>query len=128
MDFAIWRNTEIVMKIDALNSVVALILAALLSYGCYAFCGSEDMRLLITIASFIELSVVGIGTFAVSFADQRRGTMFRILSGIFLGVLVAANGLAMLFGFSIPLYVILFGLILVLYLLLGGFVARTELA
>lgn len=116
------------MKIDALNTVVALILAALLSYGCYAFCGSEDMRLLITIASFVELSVVGIGSLAVSFADQRRGVMFRILSGIFFAVLVAANGFAMLLGFSTPLYIILCGLLLVLYLLLGGFVARTELS
>ena len=128
MDSAIWHKIEIVMKIDALNTVVALILAALLSYGCYAFCGSEDMRLLITIASFVELSVVGIGTFAVSFADQRRGVMFRILSGIFFAVLVGANGFAMLLGFSTPLYIILCGLLLVLYLLLGGFVARTELS
>ena len=88
------------MKIDALNTVVALILAALLSYGCYAFCGSEDMRLLITIASFVELSVVGIGTFAVSFADQRRGVMFRILSGIFFVVMVLVNGAALYFAFS----------------------------
>ena len=116
------------MKIDILNTIVALILAALLSYGCYALCQAEDIRLLLTITSFVELSVVGIGTLAVSFADQRRGVMFRILSGVFFVVMVLVNGAALYFAFSTPLYVILSGLTALLYLLTGGFVARTELA
>lgn len=116
------------MKIDILNTVIALFLAALLSYGGYAVCQMEDTRLLIAIASFLELSLVGIGTLAVSFADQRRGVMFRILSGIIYAVMLLVNGLALYIGFSIPTYVILCGLIFLLYLLVGGFVARTELA
>ena len=116
------------MKIDILNTVVALIIAALLSYGCYALCQVENIRLILTIFSFVELSVVGIGTLAVSFADQRRGVMFRILSGIIYAVMLLVNGLALYIGFSIPTYVILCGLIFLLYLLIGGFVARTELA
>lgn len=116
------------MKINVLNTIVALILAALLSYGCYALCQVEDIRLLITITSFVELSVVGIGTLAVSFADQRRSVIFRILSGIFFAVMVLVNGVVLYFSFSTTFYVILCGLIFLLYLLIGGFIARTELA
>ena len=128
MDSAIWHNTGIAMKIDVLNTVIAVILAALLSYGCYVLCNEEELRLLITIASFIELSIVGIGTIAVSFADKRRGVMFRILSGLFFAALVLVNGAALYFGFSIPLYIILSGIILVMYLLFGGSIARAELS
>lgn len=116
------------MKLDALNTIVALLLSALLAYGCYALCKIDDLRLLITIASFIQLSITGIGAFAVKLPDERKTMMFGLASKIFFVIVAALNLVAIFISLTIPFYIILSGILLLAYILAAGFVARAEQA
>lgn len=116
------------MKLDILNATVALLLSALLAYGCYALCTIDDLRLLVTIASFVQLAVTGIGAFAIKLNDERRSVMFGLASKIFFVAIAALNFAAIFIHLTIPFYIILSGIVLLAYVIVAGFVARAEQA
>lgn len=116
------------MKVNLVNSLIATAFAGLLAYGCYALCDHSEVQLLITIASFVQFAVLGLGTMAVSLPEGRSTVMFRILSGVFFGIAITSNLIFACFNFKVPLYIILNGLVLLIYLLSAVGVARAKQA
>ena len=116
------------MKVNLVNSLIAAAFAGLLAYGCYALCDHSGVQLLVTIASFVQFAVLGLGTMAVSLSEGRSTVMFRILSGIFFGIAVISNLTFACFDFNVPLYVILNGVVLLVYLLSALGIARAKQA
>lgn len=114
------------MKINVVNSLVASALAALIAYGCYALGDYQEVQLLVTIAAFVQFAIFGLGTLAVSLPDSRMTVMFRILSGVFLGVALISNLIFACFNFNVPLYIILNGVVMLIYVLSAVGIARAN--
>lgn len=114
------------MKIDAIRTVIAVAISALLAYACYEICDHERIRWTITIGAFLTIVIPSILSMGVVTKESRTSLMLVILSWVVLILEIAVNFTFVFFDFSIPTYVIVNGIIICLYALTYSSMYRTQ--
>lgn len=105
------------MKTNIVKSIIAIAFSALLAYACYAICKYDEIRWLLTIASFVMFCVMSVMTFGLKAKSERSSVVLCVLSGTLLTVAIIMNFVFAFFDFSVPVYIILNGIVLLAYLM-----------
>ena len=105
------------MKINFVQTIIAIVLSLLISYGLYSFHDSEN-KILLSLGSFIFLAVTLVITIGVNFEQSRTTTNVRVVSGIFFVIAFVSNLLFSFFTFSSPSYIITNGILLLIFILI----------
>lgn len=115
------------MKVNFVNSLIAVAISALLAYVCYEICDYERIQWVITIGAFITIALPALFAIGVSVKEQRGSIMLKTLSYVFFIMELVANGIFVFFDFQVPLYVIINGLLLLIYLLIYNSIYKTHM-
>jgi hypothetical protein len=99
------------MKINFVQTIIAIAVSALIAYGLYSFHDSEN-KILLSAGSFIFLAITLTLTIGTSFDLPRTTTNVRVVSGIFFAVALISNLIFTFIAFSIPSYVITNGILM----------------
>ena len=114
------------MKVNALYSVIAATISALLAYGIYSFCRSEN-ELLMAIGSFLFMGFPLFLAMGVSSPAKRSSANIKVLALVFFLIALAVNILfACLSHFSTPLYIIINGITVLVFFLIYHSIHSTK--
>lgn len=113
------------MKINSIKAIIAICVSGLIAYGFYSF-HKTDSKLLLSLGSFVFLSLTLLFTLSISFSLSRTTTMIRTVSGIFFAIAFVSNLLFSFFNFSTPIYVIINGIAIMTYALIAYSVSRAK--
>ena len=106
------------MKINFVETIIAIAVSLLIAYGLYSFHDSEN-KILLSAGSFVFLATTLILTIGTSFELPRTTTNVRVVSGIFFAVALISNLIFTFIAFSIPSYVITNGILLLVFILIA---------
>ncbi|MEJ6736431.1 MAG: hypothetical protein QNK84_05295 [Flavobacteriales bacterium] len=106
------------MKLNFVQTIIAIVLSILIAYGLYSFHASEN-KMLLSLGSFIFLATTLIITIGVNFEQSRTTTNVRVVSGIFFIIAFASNLIFSFFTFSPPSYIITNGILLLIFILIS---------
>lgn len=106
------------MKINFVQTIIAIAVSLLIAYGLYSFHDSEN-KILLSAGSFVFLTTTLILTIGTSFELPRTTTNVRVVSGIFFAVALISNLIFTFIAFSIPSYVITNGILLLVFILIA---------
>jgi hypothetical protein len=106
------------MKINFVQTIIAIAVSLLIAYGLYSFHGSDN-KLLLSVGSFVFLSVTLIISIGASFELPRTTTNIRVVSGVFFVVALISNLIFTFINFSVPSYVITNGILLLVFILIA---------
>lgn len=115
------------MKVNFVNSLIAVAISALLAYACYEICDYERVQWVITIGAFITIALPVLFAMGISAKEQRGAIMLKTLSYVFFVMELVANGIFVFFDFQVPVYVIINGLLLLIYLLIYNSIYKTHM-
>jgi hypothetical protein len=113
------------MKINTIKVIIAICVSGLIAYGFYSF-HKTDNKLLLSLGSFVFLSLTLLFTLSISFSLSRTTTMIRTVSGIFFAIAFVSNLLFSFFNFSTPIYVIINGIVIMAYALIAYSIGRAK--
>jgi hypothetical protein len=105
------------MKINFIQTVIAIAVSLLIAYGLYSFHISEN-KILVSGGSFVFLSVTLIFAIGTSFELPRTKINARVVSGIFFAIALISNLIFTFSNFSVPSYIIGNGIAFLLYILI----------
>lgn len=105
------------MKIKVIPSIIVALLCALIAYGLYILC-SSDNNLLVSIGFGVMALCTLLAIFGVSFEPHRTSVNIKVTSIVFFLLALISNVIFAFVQFSVPLYVIVNGIILLLWLLI----------
>ena len=106
------------MKINFVQTIIAIALSLLISYGLYSFHNSEN-KMLLSVGSFVFLALTLIITIGASFELPRTTTNVKVVSGVFFAVALISNLIFTFIKFSVPSYVIINGILLLVFILIA---------
>ena len=106
------------MKINFLQTIIAIAVSLLIAYGLYSFHDSEN-KILLSVGSFVFLAITLVLTIGTSFQLPRTTTNVRVVSGIFFAVALISNLIFTFVAFSVPSYVITNGILLLVFILIA---------
>jgi len=106
------------MKINFVQTIIAIAVSLLIAYGLYSFHESEN-KILLSAGSFVFLAVTLIITIGASFELPRTTTNVKVVSGIFFAIALISNIVFTFVTFSVPLYVITNGILLLVFILIA---------
>jgi len=104
------------MKINFIPIVIAVFMAAFISYGFYSLHDGQN-KVLLGLSSFLFNSSILAMTIAVSFDSSRTTTNIRVLSSVFLLISLISNLIFSFTDFSIPSYVVTNGVLFLIFIL-----------
>jgi hypothetical protein len=104
------------MKINFVQTIIAIALSLLVAYGLYSFHLGEN-KLLLSAGSFVFLATTLVMTIGASFDLPRTTTNIRVVSLIFFAVALISNLIFTFINFSVPSYVIINGILLLVFIL-----------
>ena len=113
------------MKINSIKAIIAICVSGLIAYGFYSF-HKTDSKLLLSLGSFLFLSLTLLFTLSISFSLSRTTTMIRTVSGIFFVLAFVSNLLFSFFNFSTPIYIIINGIAIMTYALTAYSIGRAK--
>ena len=113
------------MKINFVQTIIAIALSLLISYGLYSFHNSEN-KMLLSAGSFLFLALTLIITIGASFELPRTTTNVKVVSGIFFAVALISNLIFTFIKFSVPSYVIINGILLLVFILIAYSINRVK--
>ncbi|MBQ5992737.1 MAG: hypothetical protein IJL57_00175 [Bacteroidales bacterium] len=114
------------MKVNALYSIIAVAIAALIAYGIYSFCRSEN-ELLMAIGSFLFIGFPLFLAMGVSSPAKRSSANMKVLAVVFFLLMLALNILfACLSHFSTPLYIITNGIAVLVFFIIYHSIYSTK--
>jgi hypothetical protein len=105
------------MKINFVQTSIAIALSFLLAYGFYSFNKSEN-KLVLGIGSFIFLASTLVVMIAMNFELNRTTSNIRVVSSVFFVFGLIINLIFSFILFSIASYIITNGIFLLLFLLI----------
>lgn len=105
------------MKINLVQTIIAIAVSALIAYGLYSFHESEN-KILLSLGSFVFLATTLVLSIGTSFQLPRTTTNVRVVSGIFFAVALISNLIFTFIAFSVPSYVITNGILLLGFILI----------
>jgi hypothetical protein len=103
------------MKINFLQTIIAIAMSLLIAYGIFSFHVFEN-KLLLSTGSFVFLSASLILTMGTSFELPRTTTNVRVVSGIFFIMALISNLVFTFIDFTVPSYVIINGILLLVFI------------
>ena len=106
------------MKINFVQTIIAIAVSLLIAYGLYSFHNSEN-KILLSAGSFVFLATTLVLTIGTSFQLPRTTTNVRIVSGIFFAVALISNLIFTFVAFSVPSYVITNGILILVFILIA---------
>jgi len=106
------------MKVNFVQTIIAIAVSLLIAYGLYSFHDSEN-KILLSAGSFVFLAVTLILTIGTSFELPRTTTNVRVVSGIFFAIALISNLVFTFLNFSIPSYIIINGILLLVFILIA---------
>ena len=113
------------MSLNTIPAMIVMGISALLSYAFFSF---QDIAnaLLLSICSFIFLTVTGLFAVGISYDNKVTSINVRAASLLFFMIFVAGNILFSLMDFKMQTYVVTGGVLLLLYLLIIYSVTRSR--
>jgi hypothetical protein len=105
------------MKINFVQTIIAISVSLLIAYGLYSFHNSEN-KILLSGGSFVFLTVTLIFAIGTSFELPRTTTNVRVVSGIFFAIALFSNLIFTFLNFSVPSYIIINGILLLVFILI----------
>ena len=106
------------MKINFVQTIIAIAVSLLIAYGLYSFHDSEN-KILLSVGSFVFLATALVMAIVASFELPRTTTNIRVVSGIFFVIALISNLIFMFINFSVPSYVIINGILLLVFILIA---------
>jgi hypothetical protein len=106
------------MKINIVQTIIAIAVSLLIAYGLYSFHDSEN-KILLSAGSFVFLATTLVLSIGISFELPRTTTNVRVISGIFFAVALISNLIFTFVAFSVPSYVITNGILLLVFILIA---------
>ena len=106
------------MKINPVNSLIAVVLSALLAYALWSIEGA--IRNYVAVGSFVFCVATLLPLMGGSFENERRGINLRVIAGVFLGLGLAINVVFPLFEFSATAYIIVSALAFLVYVFIAN--------
>lgn len=114
------------MKVNTLYSIIAVTIAALIAYGIYSFCRSEN-EVILAIGSFLFIGFPLFLAMGVSSLAKRSSANMKMLAVVFFLIALVVNILfACLSHFSIPLYIITNGITALIFFLIYHSIYSTK--
>ena len=113
------------MKLNFIQTIIALSISLLISYGFYSL-GSGENKIILSLGSFVFLASTLITMLAVSFEYPRTTTNVRVLSGVFFVVAMISNLIFIFINFSVPSYIIISGVLFLIYLLITNLIYKAN--
>ncbi|MCC7332521.1 MAG: hypothetical protein IT232_07935 [Flavobacteriales bacterium] len=113
------------MKINFVQTIIAIAVSLLIAYGLYSFHDSEN-KILLSSGSFVFLATTLVMTIGASFELPRTTTNIRVVSGIFFAVALVSNLIFSFVTFSVPLYIIANGILILIFLLIIYSIANAK--
>lgn len=105
------------MKLNLVQSIVAVAISILISYAIYSFHTGEN-KILLCIGNFVLLASTLIICIGASFELPRTTTNVRVLSILFFLIALVINLVFTFINFSIPSYVVTNGITFLLFFLI----------
>lgn len=106
------------MKINFAQTIIAIAVSALIAYGLYNFHDGEN-KILLSVGSFVFLSVTLALSIGVNFGQSRTTANIRVVSVIFFVIALISNIVFNFLSFSEPSYIITNGILLLIYILIA---------
>lgn len=113
------------MKINFVQTIIAIAVSALIAYGLYSFHDGTN-QMLLSIGSFLFLSVTLALSIGVNFEQSRTTTNIRVVSGIFFAIALISNLIFTFISFSVPSYIIINGILLLVFILIAYSINRAK--
>lgn len=114
------------MKVNALYSSISVAVSALIAYGIYSFCRSDD-ALFLAIGCFVFTGFPLFLAMGVSGTSGRATVNMKVLAVVFFVILLVANIVfAILPSFLKPLYIISNGIADLVCFLIYHKISKTE--
>lgn len=113
------------MKINIVQTIIALAVSFLIAYGFHSFHDSEN-KILISAGSFIFLATALVMTIGASFDLPRTTSNIRVVSGIFFAIALISNLIFKFINFSVPSYIIINGVLLLIFILITYSINKTK--
>ena len=114
------------MKVNLLQTIIAIAVSLLIAYGLYSFHGSEN-KLLLSAGCFVFLAVTLVITIGVNFELRRTTTNVKVVSGIFFVIALISNLVFTFVGFLVPIYIITNGILLLIFVLIAYSINKAKL-
>ncbi len=115
------------MKFDFFNSLIALSISALLTWGAYSMTDTENLKSLVAVVTFITLGVSSICSIAIKLGEERSSIVNRATSAVFFFLLLIINMAFTFFDFSKPLYIIINGIVMLIMLIILRAVTNSKM-
>lgn len=106
------------MKINFVQTIIAIAISLLIAYGFYSFHDSEN-KILLSAGSFVFLATTLVMAIGASFELQRTTTNIRVVSGILFTIAFISNIIFTFINFSVKSYIIINGLLLLVFILIA---------
>ena len=106
------------MKINYVQTIIAIAVSLLIAYGLYIFHGSDN-KIFFSVSSFAFLAITLILTIGISFERPRTTTNIRVVSGIFFAIALISNLIFSIISFSVTSYVIINGILLLMFIFIA---------
>ena len=113
------------MKINFLQTIIALAMSLLFAYGLFSFHAFEN-KLLLGAGSFVFLSTTLILTMGANFEFPRTTTNVRVVSGVFFIIALISNLIFTFIDFSTPSYIIISGLLLLVFISIAYSIIKSK--
>jgi hypothetical protein len=106
------------MKINFVQSIIAIALSLLIAYGLYNFHNGEN-KMLLSVGCFVFLFATLLITIGASFELPRTTANVKVVSGIFFVIALISNLVFTFIIFTPPIYVITNGILLLVFILIA---------
>jgi hypothetical protein len=113
------------MKINFVQTIIAIAVSLLIAYGLYSFHDSEN-KILLSGGSFVFLATAIVMTIGASFELPRTAANIRVVSGIFFAIALISNLIFTFINFSVPSYVIINGILLLVFILIVYSISKAK--
>ena len=113
------------MKINFVQTIIAIVLSLLIAYGLYSFHDSEN-KILLSTGSFVFIATTLVLSIGISFQLPRTTINTKVISGIFFAVALISNLIFTFIKFTVPSYVIINGILLLVFILIAYLINKSK--
>jgi len=113
------------MKINFVQTIIAIAVSLLIAYGLYSFHSSEN-KILLSAGGFVFLTTTLVLAIGTNFEYPRTTTNIRVVSVIFFAIALISNLIFTFISFSVPSYIVTNGLLLLLFILITNSINRAK--
>ena len=107
------------MKLNFINIAIACGLSALLAFACYSICDIEELRILLTVVSFIMFLSFTVPSLGIKVETYpRTSTLLKVTSITFWSISIITNLIFSFCDFNKPVFIIINSGLLLVFILI----------